>query len=240
MNDTERPMGMAVESKHPHQGLSRGRAQLGAMLLVALFTPATLASGNVNPADLFSMMQGMAGAMRTWEALSGSGAAGGTPGPGTAFGSMPSAGSWPGMSGIMPGQSPGGSLPGMGGAPWSGAMPGAGWPSGMVPPVPPALPGMPGMFQGMPGMPQSSGARQSPLDGVWQGESGDLVTFRDGQFRLEAAGQVAEGPFMVHENRMIAYLPQADTTRKFLYEIRGEWLVLLDESGQGLLFRRSR
>lgn len=118
--------------------------------------------------------------------------------------------------------------------PWGRSLPWQGWEAG---PWSQAMPQAPSRGGGQP-----SGDRpQAPsvLEGVWQGAAGDVLTVHGHRFRIEAGQpQVGYGTFMLHGNRLIAYLPQTDSTRLYEYEVRGDYLALRDESGQMLLFRR--
>ena len=81
----------------------------------------------------------------------------------------------------------------------------------------------------------------SPLEGRWQGTSGELLEFRGDRFRLGASekGQVS-GTFLIHGSRLVAYVREADVTRMYQFERKGDYLALQDESGEVLLFRLAR
>jgi hypothetical protein len=168
-----------------------------------------------------ALMQGMLTMMRLWNAFSSMGNMdlGGAFSSGSGLGGS----AWP---------DPWGSAPWMGapptGMPWGGAggrSPG-GWPSG------PGAGGAPG---------GSSGSqRTTSLEGRWQGTGGDALEFRGDRFRLTARGRGGlSGSFLVHGDRLVAYLPETNTTRIFRFELRGSYLALADESGQVLLFQRA-
>ena len=81
----------------------------------------------------------------------------------------------------------------------------------------------------------------SPLEGRWQGTSGEWLEFRGDRFRLGASekGQVS-GTFLIHGSRLVAYVREADVTRMYQFERKGDYLALQDESGEVLLFRLAR
>ena len=235
------------------------RAGGGFVLLIAsLAAGPAVHAGGLSPQDMASMMQGMMGMMKLWNAFTSGSDFDfqGAFSPGSAFGGSSGSDPWgsapwssipwtamPGAS--MPGMSapwasmPGASMPGMS-APWA-SMPGASMPWG--------APGMPG-GAGVPGMPPAyapwarspaSRGATTPVEGRWQGTSGELLEFRGDRFRLGASekGQVS-GTFLIHGGRLVAYVPEADVTRMYQFERKGDYLALQDESGEVLLFRLAR
>jgi hypothetical protein len=219
--------------------LALARALLLAWLGLAGPAPAQTAG----PQDMASMMQGMLAMMKLWNAFNSMSSTdfGGSFSPSTAVDPWLLSDPWSSAAGL-PGMSPW-SAPGVGGySPWSMAgrppwsMPGPGGrpPLGMMPP-----PGIPG---GIPGLPAGrAGSSATPLEGAWQGTNGEVLQFRGDRFRLVAPGQgEVKGTCMVYGDRLVAYVPDADTARLYRYELRGSLLALADEEGQVLLFRRAR
>lgn len=136
-------------------------------------------------------------------------------------------------------------------SPWAGAM----GPAGMT-----AMPGMSGMPGALPNGPESWGGLTQPwqtfedwrpsqwigpqrsergLDGIWRSASGEAILIRQGQFRiLGLDGSQSDGIFMTYRDRMIAYMPATDITRKYQFTLEGDRLALQDEAGQLMVFQR--
>jgi hypothetical protein len=77
------------------------------------------------------------------------------------------------------------------------------------------------------------------LGGIWRSLTGEAILIRGDRFRiLGLDGSRHDGVFMLYRDRMIAYLPATDTTRKYRFERQGPRLMLQDESGQQLHFLR--
>lgn len=171
-----------------------------------------------------------------WSSVPGL-AGGGWSGPWSGMPSIPGGG-WP-MSGAVPGAGwpmPGTGMPG-GGWPMTGGVPGGGWPmTGGVPAGSARVPGLQ-----VPGAPWSRPARTvTPVEGKWQGANGEWLEFRSDRFRLAAPeGGALAGSFLVHGDRLVAYVAEANVTRLYQFEVRGDYLALKDEAGQLLLFRRA-
>ena len=228
-------------------------------LVISLASAPGLPAGGLSPQDMASMMQGMMAMMKLWSAFNSGGDLDfkGAFSPGSAFGGSSwtdpwSSAPWTAMPGAsMPwGSMPGTSMPGAS-MPW-GSMPGAPMPWGSMPGTSmpwtgvPGMPGAAGMGAGPwayapGGGPPGSRGATTPVEGRWQGTSGDLLEFRGDRFRLGAPdkGQVT-GTFLIHGSRLVAYVPEADATRQYQFERKGDYLALQDESGEVLLFRLAR
>ena len=250
------PMHPSLASQRRVPARARGAFVL---LIASLAAGPAVQAGGLSPQDMASMMQGMMGMMKLWNAFTSGGDFDfqGAFSPGSAFsgsswsdpwGSAPwSSTPWTAMPGAsMPGMSapwtsmPGASMPGMS-APWA-SMPGASVP-GMSPPwasMPWGAPGMPPAYAPRAGSAAPHGP-SSPLEGRWQGTSGEWLEFRGDRFRLGASekGQVS-GTFLIHGSRLVAYVREADVTRMYQFERKGDYLALQDESGEVLLFRLAR
>jgi hypothetical protein len=141
--------------------------------------------------------------------------------------------------------------PAAGLTPWAGAM----GPTGMA-----AVPGMSGMPGALPNASDGWGGLTMPwqtfndwrppqwtepprseqsLDGIWRSASGEAILIRQGQFRiLGLDGNQSDGIFMTYRDRMIAYMPATDITRKYQFTLEGDRLALQDEAGQIMVFQR--
>ena len=226
---------------------TRGRVEEGQATLLALAlvlaVPAAVDGANLSPQDMMSMMQGMSSMMKLWNSLSS--------GSNTDFSGMFSprsavdASSWVDPWGSAPwGSVPWSQFPGVseggGAAPWTSmpGVPGGGWP---MPGAAPPGGGWPGAGGPRPAGPWAQPQRAvTPIEGRWEGVNGERLEFGGDRFRLAAAdGAAIAGSFLVHGDRLVAYVPDGDVTRMYQYERRGEYLALKDESGQVLLFRRA-
>lgn len=227
------------------QGVGRSDYRGRALTLAFALALAGAAEGaNLSPQDMMAMMQGMSSMMKLWNSLSS--------GSSTDLSGMfsPRAG-LDGSSWVDPwGSAPWGSVPwsqlpnmpqGGGAGPWTGlpVTPGGGGPIPGTPRPGAPWPGAGGPWpSGVPwGEPQRA---MTPLEGRWEGVNGERLVFGGDRFRLAAAdGAAIVGSFLVHGDRLVAYVPEGDVTRMYRYERRGEYLALKDEAGQVLLFRRA-
>jgi len=220
------PMHPSLASQRRVPARARGAFVL---LIASLAAGPAVQAGGLSPQDMASMMQGMMGMMKLWNAFTSGSDFDfqGAFSPSSAF----SGSSWSDPWGSAPWSSipwtamPGASMPGMS-APWA-SMP---W----------GAPGMPPAYAPRAGSAAPHGP-SSPLEGRWQGTSGELLEFRGDRFRLGASekGQVS-GTFLIHGGRLVAYVPEADVTRMYQFERKGDYLALQDESGEVLLFRLAR
>jgi hypothetical protein len=126
-----------------------------------------------------------------------------------------------GMAGQLYPQAPGGTF----------GSPGAGYP-GMMP--------WPGTGTGTGGGYPSYGfGTANPLEGVWQGNSGEVLLIRDGQFRLYASrDNYNDGRLTVRGDRLALGDPNTGVTREYEYAAHEDRLVLRDSNGNLLLYRR--
>ena len=233
------------------------------LILGPVFAPvARVGATGLGPTDMAAMMQGMMAMMKLWNAFTGGSdfSLGGSFSPSSVFQGSQWSDPWTGaamaspwanpLAGPMGGGMPWGGAPGgmpWGGAPWQGLSalgPMAGGVPGMTA-MPGALPGLSPTPGGLPFAPgaggRGAGRAPGPLEGRWVGESGDAVEFRGERFRLGAQGRgQVTGTFLVHSDRLVLYVPEADTTRLYRFERRGEYLALQDDSGQTLIFRAAR
>lgn len=79
----------------------------------------------------------------------------------------------------------------------------------------------------------------SPLEGIWQGSRGDLLVIRGHQFRVYAtAERYIEGWLKIDGQQLLLVNTQYQAPHRFEYAIHEGRLVLRDEQGQLLLYRR--
>lgn len=135
---------------------------------------------------------------------------------------------------------------GMNASPWGMyTMPGAGIPGqqqfqGLINQAPSSGTINPQISQGIAGtQTQLMAPQQSPLDGIWQGQGGELVLVMYGHFRIYAnADAYRDGRYEVRDQRIIMQDPQTGATRAFEFALSEGRLVLRDKDGQLLLFRQ--
>ncbi len=107
-------------------------------------------------------------------------------------------------------------------------------------PAPPygagAVPGMPA--QSMPPPPRGPA---HPLDGVWQGRSGEILMIRDGRFRIYVTrDRYRQGRLRLKGDTLYMHDPQTRTTNRYEYATHKDRLVLRDAEDRLLLYRRLR
>jgi hypothetical protein len=79
----------------------------------------------------------------------------------------------------------------------------------------------------------------SAIDGVWQGNSGEIFLVHNGQFRLYAGrDNYNDGRLAVRGNRLILANPSTGISRAYEYATEDGRLVLRDDNGNLLLYRR--
>ncbi|MEN8179766.1 MAG: hypothetical protein ABFS39_14285 [Pseudomonadota bacterium] len=129
---------------------------------------------------------------------------------------------------------------GMNYSPWGmTAMPGGGIPGqqqiqGLMTQAPTAPQGM---ASGAPL--QFPAPQQSPLDGIWQGQGGEMVLVMYGHFRIYAnADAYRDGRYEVRDDRLIMVDPETGAKRSFEFALSEGRLVLRDQDGRLLLFRQ--
>ena len=90
-------------------------------------------------------------------------------------------------------------------------------------------------------MPSQPRARVSPLDGIWQGRTGDILMVRDGHFRIYVSrDRYRQGKLRFKGDTLYMHDPRTNTTKKYEYATQKGRLVLRDAEGQLLLYRRLR
>ena len=128
-------------------------------------------------------------------------------------------------------------MPGM--APWSslGSMPGT------VAPWDYARPGSwsrPGRGDG-PGL-VPPGDRDSPtreLDGLWVGQNGERLWFRNGWLRAYRDVS-SDARALLRGRYLFVGIPETKQVLQYEYGLRGDYLILRDANGTGQMFRRYR
>ena len=96
-------------------------------------------------------------------------------------------------------------------------------------------------FQGMTNslQPIPNLSPQSSLDGIWQGQSGELVLVMYGHFRIYAnADNYRDGRYEVLDDHIIMHDPQTGAKRAYEFALSEGRLVLRDREGDLLLFRQ--
>jgi hypothetical protein len=126
--------------------------------------------------------------------------------------------------------------------PWSPyGVPGSGWPGGMplhspVPGyggLPPrgANPYAPPFFDQLPG--------KSIVDGIWLGQSGELVLVMYGHFRIYASAEVyRDGSFEISGDKLMMYDPESDRRMIFDYALEDGRMILRSADGSLMLFKQ--
>ncbi len=78
------------------------------------------------------------------------------------------------------------------------------------------------------------------LDGEWQGQAGDMLTIHNGRFRIyRDRGNFREGRIHIENEQMLSMQePENDLILRFEYAEKDGQLVLRDESGNLMLYRR--
>ena len=128
---------------------------------------------------------------------------------------------------------------GLGGSPWSTyGTPGyrPGWPGG--PPLQSPLPGMGGVPPLM--SPLSDPARaRSPVDGIWLGQSGEIVLVMYGHFRIYASAEIyRDGRFEIDGDRLAMYDPESGYIMEFDYLLNDGRMIMRSETGAIMLFKQ--
>ena len=149
-------------------------------------------------------------------------------------------------------------IPGSMGWPGGMGMPGGmTWPGGMGMPGGMTWPGGMGMpdgmnwfspeyaYSGLPGQqyPDSMGfnpygTNPGYLDGLWQGEGGDYLEIQGNRFTLSEGNVSISGKLLVRENRLFMQSPQTGIAQRYTYFMREDYLLLRNEQGQSMLYRR--
>lgn len=119
--------------------------------------------------------------------------------------------------------------------------PGSGWPGGM--PLQSPVPGYGGMpLQGL--NPYASPfidplPAKSAVDGIWLGQSGELVLVMYGHFRIYASAEVyRDGRFEIYDNKLLMYDPETDRRMEFDYVLDNGRMILRSETGLLMLFKQ--
>lgn len=95
-------------------------------------------------------------------------------------------------------------------------------------------PGYPGMIPRAPGQ-----YSRSRLDGNWQGKTGEIFVIRSGRFRIyQNAKRYHEGLIYLDEKHLAMQQRNAAVTHRFEYAEKGGRLVLRDNRGNLLLYRK--
>jgi hypothetical protein len=88
-------------------------------------------------------------------------------------------------------------------------------------------------------MQQTLAPPQSSMDGIWQGQGGEIVLVMYGHFRIYAnADNYRDGRYAVRDNWLVMYDPETGAEKAFEYALSEGRLVLRGEEGPLLLFRQ--
>jgi len=81
----------------------------------------------------------------------------------------------------------------------------------------------------------------SPLEGVWEGRSGELVIVQGNRFRIYSGSSgYVDGYVHVQDGRLAMYTPGESEARPFEYAESEGRLILRDAAGEVYLYRRLR
>ena len=80
----------------------------------------------------------------------------------------------------------------------------------------------------------------SPLDGVWIGQQGETLQIQGNNFALSSrsSGQVVSGQIQTRKQYLLLYVERTDSKRLYEFAIDQGRMVLRDEHGKLLLYRR--
>lgn len=131
---------------------------------------------------------------------------------------------------------------GLNASPWSPyGVPGSGWPGGM--PLQSPIPGYGGLpLQGA--NPYASPFAEplpakSVVDGIWLGQSGELVLVMYGHFRIYASAEVyRDGRFEISGDKLMMYDPESDRRMIFDYALEDGRMILRGADGSLMLFKQ--
>jgi len=124
----------------------------------------------------------------------------------------------------------------------TGAMPWGSMPRPPAWPQPPGMgedgpwgpmpPGLPNLFPRLPPPPPS------PLEGVWLGQSWEVLVIRDGRFRIyQNPDHYREGQLRLQEDRLTMQDPESGHQMEYDYILEENHLALRDPWGGVLLYR---
>jgi hypothetical protein len=83
------------------------------------------------------------------------------------------------------------------------------------------------------------GTDQSPLDGIWQGQAGEIVLVMYGHFRIYAdSDHYRDGRYEINDKLLVMHDPQSGNSRSYEYAFSEGRMVLRDKEGNLLLFRQ--
>jgi hypothetical protein len=129
---------------------------------------------------------------------------------------------------------------GLNASPWSPyGMPGGTWPGGL--PLQSPIPGY-----GVPPMARpytppflDQTPAKSVVDGIWLGQSGELVLVMYGHFRIYASADVyRDGLFQISGDKLVMYDPETDRRMAFDYVLEDGRMMLRGEDGSLMLFKQ--
>lgn len=125
-------------------------------------------------------------------------------------------------------------------SPWNPyGVPGTAWPGGL--PLQSPVPGYGGPPLAGPHTPPfiNRTPAKSVVDGIWLGQSGELVLVMYGHFRIYASAEVyRDGLFEISGDKLAMYDPEADRRMLFDYALENGRMMLRGEDGSLMLFKQ--
>ena len=78
-----------------------------------------------------------------------------------------------------------------------------------------------------------------PLNGIWQGRSGEILMIRDGHFRIYVSrDRYRQGKLRIRGKTLYMRDPRTNTTNEYEFAIQKGRMALRDAEGRLLLYRR--
>lgn len=91
----------------------------------------------------------------------------------------------------------------------------------------------------MPAMSTQPRSPTAPLNGIWQGRSGEILMIRDGGFRIYATrDRYRQGKLRIRGKALYMHDPRTNTTNKYECATQKGRMALRDAEGRLMLYRR--
>ena len=75
-------------------------------------------------------------------------------------------------------------------------------------------------------------AYMSNITGTWQGKNGIVMILNAGMFELLGQEKYMTGVYMLYQDRLIIYIPQADRVHLYQYAVQNQQMILRDALGR--------